>query len=254
MSPHMTENRKANILVVDDNPQNLKVVGSMLKDKGYQLSIALSGEDSIKYLEKNRADLILLDIMMPGMDGFEVCERIKANANTKDIPIIFLTARNELETITKGFESGAVDFVTKPFNAAELMARINTHLELNFKKQEVLTINAKLQQTMEKLKEAAETDPLTNLLNRRSISTILKDETARMKRSRKAFSVMMADIDHFKRFNDQYGHDCGDFVLRSVSTIFDDSIREQDKVARWGGRGVSFSTPGNRFGWSPAAG
>jgi two-component system sensor histidine kinase/response regulator len=118
------------ILVVDDNPENLKVLGQIVRKKGHNLTFAQDGEGALLSIKSKRPDLILLDIMMPNIDGYEVCKRLKENADTKDIPIIFLTARTEQEDIIKGLELGAVDYVTKPFNAHELLMRVGTHLDL----------------------------------------------------------------------------------------------------------------------------
>ena len=240
----------AKIFIVDDNPRNLQVVGGILQEKGCEISMALNGTEALSYLKDHQADLVLLDIMMPEMDGFEVCRAIRNNPVTQDIPVIFLTASNDPMEITKGFETGAVDYVTKPFQTSELLARINTHLELSRKNKEVLSVNEvledlnkQLMDSMRQLKRAAETDPLTSLFNRRRIGEIIKSEEARVKRGRKGFSVILADIDDFKRVNDDYGHDCGDFVLQKIAMLFRSSIREQDRVARWGGEEFLFLLP-----------
>ncbi len=123
-------NKHARILLVDDVMENIQVAGTILKEKGYQINIARNGKQALQVIEKTTPDLILLDIMMPEMDGFECCEKLKANDATKDIPIIFLTANTETGDIVKGFEKGAVDYIFKPFNAPELLSRINTHLSL----------------------------------------------------------------------------------------------------------------------------
>lgn len=118
------------ILVVDDNKENLRVVSNYLDEKGYHLALALSGKDAFEILERNRVDLILLDVMMPEMDGFEVCKKLKANQAYKNIPVIFLTAKNEIDDIVEGFKAGGVDYITKPFNQIELHVRVNNHLQL----------------------------------------------------------------------------------------------------------------------------
>ena len=118
------------LLIVDDIPENIKVLGSCLEFEGYVISFATSGEQAIEMALKTKIDLILLDIMMPGMDGYQVCRALKTEARTKDVPVIFITAKNEKEDMVRGFDAGAVDYVTKPFNAAELSARVRTHLQL----------------------------------------------------------------------------------------------------------------------------
>ena len=124
------ENSDIHILIVDDNRENLKVVSSYLKEKNYRLALALDGKSALKILEENKIDLILLDIMMPEMDGFEVCKIIKQNTAIKDLPIIFLTAKTDSDDIVKKFQMGGVDYITKPFKKEELYARVRNHLQL----------------------------------------------------------------------------------------------------------------------------
>jgi signal transduction histidine kinase len=131
-------NKQSLVLIVDDNPQNLKVLGNTLRENNISPIIVKNGADALRLLNKKNPDLILLDIMMPEMDGFEVCQRLKQNSATKDIPVIFLTAKTEIEHIIKGFEIGAVDYITKPFNSRELIARVNTHLELKAARDTIL--------------------------------------------------------------------------------------------------------------------
>lgn len=118
------------ILVVDDNKENLRVVGNFLKEQGYRIAFSLDGEGALKLLKKTRFDLVLLDIMMPEMDGFEVCRIIKDDHDLKDVPIIFLTAKSSTQDIVKGFNLGGVDYITKPFKKEELLVRVNNHIEL----------------------------------------------------------------------------------------------------------------------------
>ncbi len=154
---------KYNLLIVDDLPENIKVLGSSLQREDYRISFATNGRQAIEMALKNELDLILLDIMMPGMDGFEVCRHLKTKNRTRHIPIIFITARTEKEDIVKGFEAGAVDYVTKPFNTAELSARVQTHLELKRSKEviqdqaeELGWTNKRLMKKNQKLERALE--------------------------------------------------------------------------------------------------
>lgn len=119
------------ILVVDDKPHNLQFLGRLLSDKGYEVGMAQTGQEALHFVKIKDPDLILLDVMMPGMDGYEVCTRLKKDISVKHIPVIFITAKTDPDDIVKGFDTGGVDYVTKPFNSAELLARIKTHLELN---------------------------------------------------------------------------------------------------------------------------
>lgn len=126
------------ILVVDDNQENLKVVSNYLRDKKYKIALALDGVNALKILETNKIDLILLDIMMPGMDGFEVCRKIKSNPATENIPVIFLTAKNDTEDVVTGFEIGGVDYISKPFRKEELYVRVNNHIQLKLMRDTLL--------------------------------------------------------------------------------------------------------------------
>lgn len=146
MTMNITQRKKnALILIVDDNPANIQLLGNNLRQEGVNISIATDGKRAIKITEKKMPDLILLDIMMPGMDGFEVCTILKSQENTRDIPIIFLTAKVGSEDILRGFELGAVDYITKPFNSHELIARVNTHLKLKFYTDEIKDYNQQLE-------------------------------------------------------------------------------------------------------------
>jgi two-component system, sensor histidine kinase and response regulator len=136
-----------NILVVDDNQENLRVVSTFLKEKGYKIALALNGTSALKVLGENKIDLILLDVMMPEMDGFEVCKKIKQIKQLREIPIIFLTARNQTEDLVEGFSIGGVDYINKPFNREELFIRVKTHLDLGLSKKKILEMN----QTRDKL-------------------------------------------------------------------------------------------------------
>ena len=130
-------NKNITILIVDDNISNLELLGNILKNKNYRLAFAKNGKDALKLSEKINPDLVLLDIMMPEMDGYEVCRNLKDNINTREIPVIFLTAKTETEDLVKGFNIGGVDFITKPFNKDELYVRINTHIELKLAKEKL---------------------------------------------------------------------------------------------------------------------
>ncbi len=219
---------KNNILIVDDIPKNIQVIAGHLGDVKYELTMATSGEAALKAIKNEPPDLILLDVNMPGIDGFEVCSILKESIETRDIPVMFLTARVEIEDLVRGFEVGAVDFLTKPFNKSELQARVKTHLELYNLKQELI-------KKYEQLAKFALTDPLTGLLNRRAVLNFLEAEGGRINRGGKSSVIILCDIDDFKAINDTYGHDAGDFVLTNVSNIMRQSVRINDNAARWGG-------------------
>ncbi len=235
-------NKNLRILIVDDVSINIQVIANILKKDGYQMSYAQSGKAALVKSNFQDFDLILLDVMMPEMNGFEVCIQLKQELKTKDIPVIFLTAKSDTESIVRGFEAGGVDYVTKPFNGVELLARVKTRLDLK-RSQEALksayqklkATNEKLLKSQEKLEMVARTDTLTKLSNRFDIIEKMENEKIRFERSQKPFSFILCDIDNFKLFNDQYGHDCGDFVLVSLAERIRSRVRKQDGVSRWGG-------------------
>ncbi|GAK51795.1 response regulator receiver modulated diguanylate cyclase [Candidatus Moduliflexus flocculans] len=243
MIPMMSlSSEKSTILVVDDYPANLHLLLESLKEAGYKVLIAINGESAIRQAGFAKPEIIMLDVMMPGMDGFETCRCLKQQPNTRDIPVIFMTALSETVDKLRGFEAGGVDYITKPLNIVELLARINVHLELKRAREELKKINQELQETNQKLLDSqqqlermARIDPLTELANRRDMTERLEQEKQHSERSGASFAVVICDIDNFKQVNDNYGHDCGDIVLKSVARLLQANIRAQDHVARWGG-------------------
>ena len=153
MDPSNRPSKPLSVLIVDDTPKNLQVLGSVISREGYRVAAATHGVQALEMVGVIRPDLILLDIMMPEMDGFEVCRRLQASAETRDIPVIFLTARSESEDIVKGFEVGAVDYLTKPFNTAELVARVRSHLELKRTQDLRRQLIAELREALEQIKQ-----------------------------------------------------------------------------------------------------
>ncbi|MDM8559258.1 hybrid sensor histidine kinase/response regulator [Candidatus Parabeggiatoa sp. HSG14] len=189
-------NKKQNqlILVVDDNTQNLQMLGDLLKKSGYRSALAEAGDEALDFVKTRLPDLILLDIMMPKMDGLEVCRQLKQNPSTKDIPIIFLSAKSRKEDIIKGLEMGAVDYITKPFHIKELLTRVNVHLDLKVAKEVIISQKKKLDQNIEELKQANATkdkffsiiahdliNPLNSLMGLSEILVINKDEEEKEK-------------------------------------------------------------------------
>lgn len=190
------------ILVVDDVTKNLQLVMEILEQIGYETTFATGGKKALERLETVKPDLILLDLMMPDMGGLEVCQILKADPRYQKIPVIFLTASNEQENLIDAFEKGAVDYVTKPFHSAELLARVRTHLELKQARDD-------LHEAYEVLESLVVVDPLTGVANRRAIDAFAQEEYERAKRYKTEFSVLMIDLDHFKKVNDIYGHYIG---------------------------------------------
>jgi diguanylate cyclase (GGDEF)-like protein len=215
------------ILAVDDTETNIDILVELLGDK-YEVMVALDGESALEITEEEKIDLILLDIMMPEMDGFEVCNRLKSNEKTKNIPIIFLTAKTDEDSIEKAYEVGGIDYVTKPFRPKELLARVNRELAMQ-------KLIKDLKNSQDELRKLAATDPMTKLYNRRYFSQISAEFLELAKRNNQELSVIMLDIDKFKRINDTYGHKVGDDVIIALSKILVELKRKSDIACRFGG-------------------
>jgi len=220
---------KPTILIVDDMPINIQVLASALKNL-YNIKIATSGEKALQIASDSHPDLVLLDIMMPGMDGYEVLRRMKNDIRTIDIPVIFVTAKGEVDDEVNGLDLGAVDYITKPFQVPIILARIKTQILLK--------------QKTELLEKLVFLDGLTHIPNRRWFDETLEKEWGRALRNNTPLSLIMSDIDHFKNYNDNYGHAVGDDCLRSVAKQLDQSLnRSTDFVARYGGEEFAFILP-----------
>ncbi len=213
---------KQRVLIVEDAPENIAVLVEALRDQ-YELSVAIDGPTSLRIAASaNRPDLILLDVVMPGIDGYEVCKRLKANPDTADIPVIFVTAMNEVEDEAKGLELGAIDYISKPISPPIVCARIKNHLELK--------------RHRDLLQNLSSIDGLTGIANRRRFDETLEIEWKRCTRSHSSISLLMIDLDYFKKFNDNYGHVVGDECLKKIAAALVASThRIGDLVARYGG-------------------
>ncbi len=232
----MTNNpKRRTILVVDDVPVNIQLLTTYLASEGYDILSARDGVEAIELVRKHLPDLILLDVMMPKMNGFEVCQVIKSDKDTMFIPVIMVTALNELEDKIKGMNAGADDFISKPFNKLELMVRVRSLLRIKFLNDALGEKVVELQKAKEELRQLAITDGLTGLYNYRYFKEHLTQELNRAKRHKLDVSVVMLDIDHFKHYNDTNGHPAGDTVLRQLSRLLKDNIRNIDLAARYGG-------------------
>jgi len=218
----------ANILIVDDVDDNLEILGDLLTFDGYKVETARNGEAALKQVQTSRPDLILLDILMPGMDGYEVCARLKEDENTKDIPVIFVSSMGDLDSKVKGFKVGGVDYINKPFQHAEIVIRVNTHITLQRLRKHLEEQNAELERL-------ANTDYLTNLYNRRRFFHTAEREFAEAVKKERPISVTLLDLDYFKRVNDTHGHLVGDQVLIHIAHLIRSYCRENDMAARYGG-------------------
>ncbi|MFO7636412.1 MAG: diguanylate cyclase [Clostridia bacterium] len=217
----ITENKRPTILLVDDTPSNLMVLGEFLQDK-YEVIVATDGQTALKKIAFSPPDIILLDILMSDMDGYEVCRRIKGDPGAAHIPIIFITAKNAEEDEAQGLDAGAVDYITKPFSLPIVGARIRTHLELKKK--------------TDLLESLSQRDGLTGIFNRRQFNMVMEAEWKRATREGRPITVIMLDIDNFKLFNDNYGHLSGDECLKTIARALSNAfVRSTDFVARYGG-------------------
>lgn len=224
---------KPKLLVVDDQAINIQVMHQVFGGD-YQVFMATSGAQALALCQTNPPDLILLDVVMPGMDGFEVCTQLKANETTSNIPVIFVTAHTDAAQETHGLSLGAVDFIAKPINPAVVRARVKTQLTLKFQS--------------DLLRKLVFLDGLTGVFNRRYFDQQLTLEWARATRSNAPLSVIMLDVDHFKPYNDRYGHQAGDDCLREIANALKSGLkRPADLVARYGGEEFACILPDTPF-------
>jgi diguanylate cyclase (GGDEF)-like protein len=224
---------KPKLLVVDDQPINIQVMHQIFAAQ-HQVFMATNGVKAIEFCRTTPPDLVLLDIVMPGMDGFEVCAALKADPSTRDIPVIFVTAHTEAAQETRGLELGAVDFISKPVNPAVVRARVKTHLTLKFQS--------------DLMRKLVFLDGLTGVFNRRYFDQQLSIEISRSVRAQSPLALIMLDVDFFKRYNDRYGHQAGDDCLRQVAQTLKNSLRRPaDLVARYGGEEFACILPDTSF-------
>ncbi len=218
------------ILVVDDIPANIKSLNAILAED-YNVIFATDWRKGLELAAHKSPDIILLDIMMPDMDGYEICRRLKSDAHTREIPVIFITALNSEADEEKGLAIGAADYITKPFRPAVVRLRVRNHLQL------------KLQR--DRLEALTMTDGMTEIANRRRFDQHLEEEWRRCARTGIPLSAIMLDIDHFKTFNDNYGHTAGDECIRKVAqALAAIPTRAGDLVARYGGEEFACLLPG----------
>ena len=224
---------KPKLLVVDDQPINIQVMHQAFVGE-YQVFMATSGAQALAVCQNNPPDLILLDVVMPGMDGFEVCTLLKAEESTKHIPVIFVTAHTDAAQETRGLSVGAVDFIAKPVNPDVVRARVKTHLTLKFQS--------------DLLRKLVFLDGLSGVFNRRYFDQQIATECARSVRNNSPLSLILLDVDYFKLYNDHYGHQAGDDALRMIAVTLKSALRRPaDLVARYGGEEFACILPETSF-------
>ncbi|MCL1877320.1 MAG: diguanylate cyclase [Defluviitaleaceae bacterium] len=217
------------ILIVDDETVNIMALVDILRND-YTLYTERDGKNCLDTAARLQPDLILLDILMPEMNGFEVMENLQKDSRTKDIPIIFVTGLSQSDDEVRGFSLGAVDYISKPFSAQVVKMRVQHQMKILGLIREIQTLSV--------------TDPLTGIGNRRYFNTLVHQEWERAKRNFTPISFMLLDIDDFKQFNDSFGHLNGDIALQSVAHIISSEItRSSDKIARWGGEEFAIILP-----------
>ncbi|TMP07125.1 diguanylate cyclase response regulator [Pseudoalteromonas sp. S3178] len=222
--------KRAKVLIVDDDPLNRLVLEKTLKDE-HDVFLVESGEKALTFVKTTQVDLIILDVIMPGIDGYEVLVQLKENPITQSVPIIFISANRSHDDEAKGLELGAMDYITKPFSPSIVRVRVRNQLLIK--------------QKNDLLEMLASIDGLTEIPNRRYLDENLSREWRRSKRSGTPLSVLLMDIDHFKRYNDCYGHRAGDECLKDVAQVLAAQCeRGSDFIARYGGEEFAAVLPG----------
>ncbi len=225
-----THRTQRTVLIVDDDGPIRRLVAVWLRREGLVVETAANGAEGVARAKELQPDLILLDVEMPVLDGFAACRQLKSAPETADLPVIFLTGATDTTERIRGLDLGAVDYVLKPFEPAEFLARVRAAL--------------RTKRLLDLLAEKAQIDGLTGLRNRRYLDERLPGHMAQLQRSNQAFSVIMVDLDRFKALNDTHGHGFGDQVLVSVSEALKATCRAEDTVCRYGGEELCVITPG----------
>ena len=248
---------KANIIIIDDKPENIKLLRKILQNSDYFVRAMTDPALALESISAQLPDLILLDISMPEMSGFEVCRILKETPKTAAIPIIFISAKIELKDKIEAFSLGGVDYITKPFHEIEVLARSGAHLDLARSRNILQAKNLELtreislrraaekeqRRLIQELGRVAVTDRLTGLYNRVKLDETMTGEYDRAQRNGNPFAMILLDIDHFKKINDNHGHPAGDAVLIKLAQILTHTIRKTDIVGRWGGEEFLIISP-----------
>ncbi len=217
-----------NILIAEDDKVIRRIIEKTTNSLEYNVFVVKNGNEALDVLKKEEIHIAILDWMLPGVEGIDLCRMIRSRVESNYTYIILLTSKVHQDDLIEGFSAGADDYIRKPFNSHELEARIKTG-------KRIIDLQNQLLVTQEQLRQQATHDGLTGLLNRNSIMEILEREFERAKRGGSPLGLIMADIDHFKKINDTYGHQTGDFVLEKVALLLKKCVRNYDRVGRYGG-------------------
>jgi diguanylate cyclase (GGDEF)-like protein len=223
------------ILVADDEPVNLALIKRRLEWEDYRIHTAQDGSEAVEKARRLLPDLIILDVMMPVLDGLQACRLLKEDAMTRDIPVIFLSALDDVDTKISGLSLGANDYISKPFRVEELLARVGVAIRLKRERDQLERSAEEARARAETASEMSMTDALTGLLNRYGLQRSLQRELSEARRYARPLSCLLIDIDFFKSVNDTYGHAAGDTALRQVARVLTEAVRGSDVVSRHGG-------------------
>lgn len=242
MTPSLKPTTATTILTVDDHPDNLRLLAKLLEAQGYSVRKSLNGQMALQSIEYDLPDLILLDITMPEMNGYQVCQQLKASEATSNIPIIFISALDCVEDKVKAFEAGGQDYITKPFQELEVLMRVKNQLLIQQQQRQLIEQNQRLEEEVQKrLRIEAEiralslTDELTGLYNRRGFFLLAEQQLRLAKRLQRHCYLLFADIDGLKQINDLLGHAVGDRLIIDAANVLKETFRYDDVVARLGG-------------------
>ena len=250
--------KPAKVLVVDDHPDSLELLSTILTIEKYEVEIYRDGISAIQAARAKPPDVVLLDVNMSTMSGFEVCQQLRADSSTTEIPIIFVSASSETNNKIKAFKEGGNDYITKPFQIREVIARVENQVQIGRLKAELQTKNARLEQELllrqsieeklidlnEQLIRLAAIDSLTQIANRRTFDNFFTREWQRGQRDKQPLSLIICDIDYFKLYNDSFGHQSGDICLKEVARAISNTVmRPADLVARYGGEEFAVILP-----------